>query len=204
MYLQILRIPKRFDTKKEFLSLTEQIDSCVKFSKNSWHYKLMFYIHGKHYFFYQGNKKYPKPINLCPYFRTVVGTMIIFPFVFALNSMPEPVKEHRDGLIGIIAWFFVSVIINIVSFIRSESLWWIGLAVFFGGVGLVASMIVLKLLLEKLSYKLYIRKRNKMRQNPLGSQKPPVLSLVGEFIRSKHEKICPCIEFVDEEKVQKT
>ena len=179
--------------------MTEQIDSCVKFSKNSWHYKLMFYIHGKRYFFNLGDKKYPKEINLCPYFRAVIGTMIIFPFVFLLNNMPEPIKEHRDGLIGTIAWFFISVIINIFLFLHSQSFWWVGLALFFGGIGIVASMIALKILFEKISYKMYIRKRNKMHGKPLDSYKQPVLSLVGEFIKSKHEKICPCIEFVDDD-----
>jgi len=160
----------------------------------------MQYTHGKKYFFHHGDKKYPKQINLCPYFRAVIGTMIIFPFMFAWKNMPESIRDHRDGMVGILVWLLISVIINIFFFSRSESFWWLGLAVFFSGLGVVASMIALKLLFEKISYKMYMRRRNKMRKKPLDSNKPPVLSLVGEFIRSKHEKICPCIEFVDEKK----
>ena len=180
--------------------MTEQIDSCIKFRKNSWHYKLMLYIHGKNYFFYHGDKNYPKPINLCPYFRTVVGTMIIFPFIFAWNNLPESVKNHKDMLFFTIGWFLFSIFINVILYLHNQSSWWVGLALFFGMMGFIGFCMTMKLLVEKISYKMYMRKRNRIRERPMDSIKPPVLSLVGEFIKSKHEKICPCIEFVDEKK----
>jgi hypothetical protein len=162
----------------------------------------MFYSRGARYFFYLGDKKHPKQINLCPYFRAVIGTMIIFPFMYAWNNLPESIKDHKDLLQFTVTWFIVSMVINAILYIHSESFWWVGLAMFFGMMGFVGLCMGLKLLFEKISYKMYMRKRNKMKEKPLDPQKPPVLSLVGEFIRSKHEKICPCVEFVDDQKVQ--
>ena len=182
--------------------MTEQIDSCVKFSKNSWHYKMMYYIHGKSFFYhYEGVSR---QTNLCPYFRIVALTMIIYPFIKLWRNMPNSIKNHEDLAKGIVGWLFFSLAIHLVLtwLLKASDAWWFGFTMFFLGLGAIGFVFLILYLSEKISYKIYLyrvekRKRDRLAGKPQKEFKP---SLFLEFIKSKHEKICPCIEFVDDEK----
>ena len=176
--------------------MTEEIHSRIKFSKNSWHYKMMNYLYGDKYFFHW--KDTPKSINLCPYFREVIFSMIIFPFIKTWRSLPDSFRDHKNMAQAIVIWLFMSIGLHILFVgIGQSDMWYIGLAVFFGGLGFIGLGYGIYALHSKISYKLYMYKREKRKGKPYKPYKP---SLLTEFMRSKHEKICPCIEFVDEKK----
>src|SRR3990170_3969373 len=156
--------------------MTEQIDSCLKFSKG-WHYKLVLYVWGRSYFNDWGDPKYVKRISLCTYFWSVVLSIFMYPVS--------------------IIWHTRLVQILIVVLAGLSEWWWIGLAIFFGGIGagagVAGAVIGAGYLYDRIKY--YRRRRYEE-----VVRKPRKPSLIKEFIKAKKNKVCPCIEFVDEDK----
>ena len=65
--------------------------------------------------------------------------MFIIPFKGIWHILPYRVTDHRDIIIIILGWAFASTFIHFVlpSKFGFDSTWYLGLAVFFGGIGLV-------------------------------------------------------------------
>lgn len=171
---------------KETSNLTEEkIDSCLKFSKNSWHYKLVLFIYGTRYFYHWG--KHPKTISLCKYFWTVVTAILVFPILFSWRSLPDSITYHEDLCKAVIVWALICTVVHITSWSIS-GIWWIGLTIFFGGVGVALAIFGFIALMDKLwhNYQQHMR------------YKPDKPNLVKEFVKARKNKVCPCIEFVDD------
>lgn len=163
----------------------------MKLSKKSWHYRLnLLYV----------DEHYDIPRNLCPYFwRTVWYTLALIPAL--ILSIPTLIiiaftKEKWDGLvkaagIGTLVITALSIVISMVA------MWWFfpakeddglgAVLIIFGGVGwtilLIAAMI-------KISD--WTKERNQKREP----------GLIISFLKAKKEKLCPKIEWEEEDGVQ--
>ena len=174
--------------------MKEQIDSCLKFSRTSWHYRLVDYIFGRWYFL--DNRQ----VSLCKYFRTVLGCLVLLPFIKLWRSLPNSVQNHEDLGKAISIWAVINTIIHITLWSQDSTLWWIGMTLFFGGLGAGTGVALVILgvwwLHDRIVDRIHQNRYNKMLR---GDTKP---SLIKEFIKAKKNKVCPCIEFIDEEKKQ--
>lgn len=170
--------------------MTEQIDSCLKLSKGSWHYKMLLILKGGYYFYHYDKKQ--KRLSLCKYFWTVVIGIFQYPFTVMWRSLPLSIQDHDEAGKAIGVWLAICIVIEIVSRIIDPSWWWVGFTVFFIGlafVGVIVGAISLFEFLEDKNYERQMKRRIE--------RKP---SLFKEFIKAKKNKVCPCIEFVDEVK----
>ena len=59
----------------------------LKYSKKSWHYRLIHYTWGKYQY-------YPVPTNLCPYIRKLILSMICGPMFFVWRHLPNVIQRH--------------------------------------------------------------------------------------------------------------
>lgn len=170
--------------------MTEQIDSCLKLSKGSWHYKMLLCLKGQYYFYhYQGEQK---RLSLCKYFWTVVIGVFQYPFTLMWRSLPLSIQDHDEAGQAIGIWLAICTVVQIVFMLVDPSWWWVGFTVFFVGLGFVGAVVGILALFEFLMDKHYQRSIKKRL-----ARKP---SLFKEFIKAKKNKVCPCIEFVDEVK----
>ena len=176
--------------------MTEQIDSCLKFGKG-WHYKLVQYVWGRSYFNSWGDPKYPRRISLCTYFWSVVLSIFIYPVSIIWHT--RVVQNHEDLSKAIGIWILISTFIQffIVVLAGLSEWWWIGLAIFFGGIGAGAGVAGAIIGIENLYNRIKCYRRKKYGEFVRKPRKP---SLIKEFIKAKKNKVCPCIEFVDEDK----
>ena len=71
---------------------TEEIDACINFNKNSWHYRLVIFVFGR-YWQYDYNNAGKFDTSLCTYMRHVVGAMFIFPFKGIWHILPYRVPS---------------------------------------------------------------------------------------------------------------
>jgi len=180
---------------------TEEVDSCINFNKNSWHYRLVIFIFGRYWIYdYNNNGKFDT--SLCTYMRHVVGAMFIFPFKGFWQILPDRLTDHRDLMIVIIAWAFASGAIHGVFQYELKlftEYWWFGFGLFFGGIALTLIVIGFIYLIIKLGdrYDNWLKaKLDKYHKKERKIKKP---SLALEYLKAKKSKICPCIKFVDEE-----
>ena len=160
----------------------------LKFSKGSWHRRIVEWGVGEGYFYRYNYKtdKYdsPKLHNLCPYMRLLVGIILSSPWIGLYKLLPDYCKIDHPDLTKI--FLIIGSICSIIHIIGTLALgleWWtvpLGTAVFIaivmGGVGFLFGEMALKDHLDE-------RPR---------SHKP---SLVREYMRAKHNKVCPAIEF---------
>lgn len=181
----------------------EEIDTCVKLKKNSWHRKLHDKVYGKHKLQYyerklkldkENNSYYEfiwkdRKINLCPYMRKVVWACVLFPFLLIWRRLPQSWQYHEELAKAISIYVVLCSIAHILINLEWD-VWYAGLLGFFGGLGIASGCWGLALLLDRLKEKMYYR----------GSKTFPSGSLFKAYFRSKHEKICPCIEFVEDKK----
>lgn len=174
-------------------------EGCVKFKKNSWHYKLVNYVF-RHYLIYYGIER---QINLCPYMRHVIASIVLLPSIILWNSLPYRIRDHEDLvktelifllLVIIVAWLldFADTYEEINNntpqvFPPFRDMVAIG---FFGGnaVGVVGGLI----LWGAFSLSDYIKKRPKIKSRTTG--------LIKTYMKAKHDKICPCVEFEADKK----
>ena len=162
-------------------------DGCVKFNTDSWHYKAVSFV------VYRGRKIYHKT-NLCPYMRLVVASMILLPFVWLWRKLPYVIQDNawiaQVEIIFLFAVMIVSVGIDIGDVDSIFPPFWDLVAYgFIGGnsVGILGGMFLFGLfyLVD------YIKERPKKEHRTRG--------LIKTYIESKHDKISPCEEFVENE-----
>lgn len=179
-----------------------EVDTCVKLKKNSWHRKLHDMVYGvrklqvyhtelkldKDNNAYYDHSFKDKEINLCPYMRRIVWACVLFPFLIIWRKLPESWQWHKEEAQAISIYVVLCTIAHILINLEWD-VWYAGLLGVFGGLGIAFGGWGLILLSDRVKEKMYYR----------GSKSFPSGSLLKEYFRSKHEKICPCIEFVEDE-----
>lgn len=144
------------------------------------------------------------PKSLCPYMRKLLFTIPYSPFLYVWRKMPEPIHEFKDlAIIAIAISFVVHGLVHLSNTMAiiggNEPMpWWTGWAIIFGGALTIATLVIVGLLIIKgLSKGFdYI----KCKRGDVEIKKPSTMCLVEDFIEAKHDKICPMIEFVDDDK----
>lgn len=184
----------------------QEIESCVKLRRNSWHTKLYKRVYGEHSLQErdhqldlddEGRSYYKsvwvdRRINLCPYMRRITWAIVLFPFLIIWRHLPESWQYDHDVEAKAISFYVVLCAMAHIIINLKYDVWYAGLLGVFGGLAIGFGIWGLVLVIELLKSKLYYR----------GSKTLPSGSLLKAYFRSKHNKICPCIEFVgDEESV---
>lgn len=169
-------------------------DGCVQFSKNSWHYRIAHFVFPSLF--------WSSGINLCPYMRAVIASIIGIAFVYAWRKLPDRIQEYAwiaQGEVIFLTLVIITVgIMDLVDTFRGNDRLPAFLDMvaygFLGGnavglaiVGCVAGAFVLKD---------YIEGRPKKDHRTRG--------LIKTYVKSKHDKICPCVEFEDNETGRKS
>lgn len=167
--------------------MSQETNGCVQFSKNSWHYKVADYV-----FPYVLDNKH-RMMSLCPYLRMVIASIIAVPFMVVWNRFPYQVRNQ--------AWLFQAELVFLACIVGGAFVMDYADSVnrdilppflelvgygFFGGnaVGIIGGLI----LYGAWALKDNIKKRPKKEHRTRG--------LIKTYIGAKHEKICPCVEFV--------
>ncbi len=165
----------------------------LKFSKESWHRRIVEWGIGEGYFYRYNYKtdKYDslRQHNLCPYMRLLVGIILSSPWIGLYKLLPKYCTyDHPDLTKIFLIIGSICSTIHIIGTLLFNLEWWevpLGVTIFIiiimGFVGLMFGLMALKDHLEK---------------KPK-SHKP---SIVREYMRAKHDKVCPEIEFEDEVK----
>jgi len=163
-------------------------DGCVQFSKNSWHFKLVHFVFPA--FFWSSR------VNLCPYMRRVVVSILSVIFVVGWRKLPDRIQDNAWIAQGELIFLFLVVSMAgfldfmdtyketdklpifqdlvLIGFIGGNLIGLFGVGLIFGGYALND----------------YIKKRPKADHKTRG--------LVKTYMQSKHDKICPCVEFEDD------
>lgn len=171
--------------------MATETDGCVKFNRSSWHYRVTNYV-----FPYVLTQKH-KTFNLCPYLRMVIAATFSIPFMVIWNQFPERVRDQavifqvEFGFLFLVMIFAFGLDI-MDEFKETNALppWLDMIAIgFFGGnfFGIVGVLSILGVthLID------YIKDRDKPKHKSVG--------LFKAYVNAKHDKICPCVEFEDEE-----
>jgi len=165
-------------------------DGCVQFSKNSWHYRIAHFVFPSLFWSLHG-------INLCPYMRAVVVSIISLPFVYAWRKLPDRIQEFAWIAQGEV--IFLAIIISCVSFIDFVDTYkevdkfppFLDM-VFYGFLGgNIVGLVIFLSITGAFALKDYIEGRPKKDHKTRG--------LIKTYVQSKHDKICPCVEFVKDE-----
>lgn len=165
-------------------------DGCVQFSKSSWHYKLVHFVFPAFFWSETGR------VNLCPYMRRVVISVLSVIFVAGWRKLPDRIQEYSWIMQGELIFLTIIVIgaglmdiaderagndklpeiqdLVLYGFLGGNAIGLFGAGLIFGGFALSD----------------YIKKRPKKDHKTRG--------LVKTYVQSKHDKICPCVEFEDD------
>lgn len=164
-------------------------DGCVQFSKNSWHFKLVNLVFPYYLIHYNGAIR---QVNLCPYMRRVIAGILSVAFVVPWRKLPYRIQDNA-WLVQAELIFFAIILIGAFTFDVVDTMnkdvfpdfWTMVLIGFIGGniVGVVGGL----LMLGVTSLKDYIDGRPKKEHRTRG--------LIKTYMQSKHERICPCVEF---------
>ena len=180
--------------------MSEPNDGCVRFKKSSWHYKLVSFVTASRY-----NPKYnylqwgdgePRNINLCPYVRMVIACCVMLPFMLLWRGLPDEIRDHSDIAKALVIWAFiclgVQTLLWVVEFADDQWIpppWWTMIAVYFIGIAVALGVVGIVAVAERLHNKYKHREKKTHRTR----------SLISSYFEAKHNKICPCVEFEDEE-----
>ena len=145
----------------------------MKIQTNSWHYKLID----------QFSDDVPK--NLCPYIRKLMKHLAVIIFIIAflganswlLGTIPVSAFTTLTGFVGFLASLISGVVMLLITF---------------GAVGGIVFGIAY--LVETFKEKLKQRRFERLK-NGIPEKEP---TLMGAWIKSKHDKMCPRLEFEGE------
>ncbi len=165
-------------------------DGCVQFNINSWHYKLVHFVFPAFFWSESGM------VNLCPYMRRVVISAFAVIFVAGWRKLPDRIQEFAWIAQGEVIFLAIIVMVAgimdisderignerlpifqdmvLIGFIGGNIIGLVGFGVIFGVVALID----------------YIKDRPKKEHKTRG--------LIKTYVTSKHDKICPCVEFTDD------
>jgi len=172
--------------------MSQEIDGCVKFSKNSWHRRLVNCVF-PYFVGYRADGE--AKVNLCPYMRRVIFSIFLIPFVLPWRKLPYQIQDQawivHAELIFLFIIMSVAFIMDYADSVNKNILppYWelVGYG-FIGGniVGAVGGAS----LAGGFALKDHLKKRPKKEHRTRG--------LIKEYIGAKHNKICPCVEFVED------
>lgn len=169
-------------------------DGCVRFNRKSWHYKTANYVFPYTLEHYDGK---PKGTNLCPYMRMVLFSTLAIPFMAMWNQLPDRVKDFAGYIQAELIFLALVIIVSftltvtdplddVIFFPPFSTL------VFYGFIGgNVVGILGGGFLIGCVALGDYIKGRPKKEHRTAG--------LLKTYMNSKHEKICPCVEFVDDD-----
>ena len=192
--------------------MSEQKDSCVQFNRNIWHRRLHDLVYGKRALqrldyelkldenrnSYYDHKYVDREINLCPYMRRIIWACVLFPFLIIWRHLPQSWQYRVDEARAIVVFAILCAIAHTIIAYTFD-VWYAGLVGFFGGMGIAFGVWGLVMIVEKIKWRRY-EKRLKDRKEGKERKKKIRFNtgLIWAYFHAKHEKICPCIEFVDE------
>jgi len=165
-------------------------DGCVQFNKNSWHYKLVHFVFPAFFWSETGR------VNLCPYMRRVVISVLAVIFVAGWRKLPDGIQEY--GWVAQGEVIFLAIIVIVAGFmdiaderVGNEKLpeFLDMVAIGFLG-GNIIGLLITVTALGGFALSDYIKKRPKTDHKTRG--------LIKTYVESKHNKICPCVEFNDD------
>ncbi len=162
-------------------------DGCVQFSKNSWHYKLVHFVFPS-FFWSETNM-----VNLCPYMRRVIISIISVIFVAGWRKLPDRIQEFAWIAQGEV--IFLAIIVICVGFIDFVDTYkevdkfpaFLDMVAYGFIGGNVVGLVIAGGVTGGFALSNYIKKRPKKDHKTRG--------LVKTYMQSKHDKICPCVEF---------
>jgi len=204
------------------------------FDNHAWHYKLILYTFGEQFFldtsevdwkatedeslnkevFQIVYKSKPKTVNLCPYCRAVVASVITLPIVFLWRLYPhKPKKElthqevmkkmrRRSKYIRIAAGSF-NISFGIWHILTDQDYTAAAIQIFIGATLILifpfwshVSRVIVPIiqLIRKVRYALFPKTYKIKKTKPKKVKSP---SLFMTKIHAEHEKICPAIYFID-------
>jgi len=163
-------------------------DGCVQFNKNSWHYKLVHFVFPS-FFWSETNM-----VNLCPYMRRVVISIFTVIFVAGWRKLPYKIQDNA-WLIQAELIFLTLVVICAGGMdiadtqVGNDKFPPFGDLVaygFLGGnlVGVIGGSAIAG------GYAL----KDRIEARPKTDHK--TRGLIKTYVSAKHDKICPCVEFV--------
>ncbi len=162
-------------------------DGCVQFSKNSWHYKLVHFVFPS-FFWSETNM-----VNLCPYMRRVIISIVSVIFVAGWRKLPYRIQEYGWVAQGEVIFLSIIVIMaGVLDFMdtykETDKLPIFQDMVLIGFIGgNIVGLVITGGVLGGFALSDYIKKRPKKDHKTRG--------LVKTYMQSKHDKICPCVEF---------
>lgn len=160
----------------------------MKISKNAWHYKLLAWET------YDGTlSSVDMPKNLCPYMRKLVKSIVTAPVRYAYRLLPDIMQEHADtvkilGIVAAIIHLFVWGFTTAEP--KFEYEWWYTFAAYGAISGVIGTIVGLMFGVDALI---------NLRENKKKDCKVSGPNIVTQYIKAKHNKICPIIEFVKDE-----
>lgn len=184
-------------------------ESSMKCDVNTWHYKLIFFVF-QHYHWT------PVPRNFCPYMRKLVVSATVLPLVLLWRKLPESIRNYQDIAITLFSYFVIVHTVYALIFVLSGGIymerewedgsiinetakqleWWWGTAFYLGSIAVVGAIIGLVIIICD-----YLDERKrKQREQGVYNSKNKSVSLFKSYIHSKHNKICPVMEFYDSNK----
>lgn len=190
------------------IKLTDENE--LDYDVNSWHYKVILLV------FTNFHWAKPVPNNLCPYLRKLVISTLAYPFVLVWNKLPEKINEHTDLGRSLFIYFIIVHTVwgliyllsggiyyertwedgNIINEVAKQLDWYWGTLFYLVSItigGAVGGTIVLvcDYLDERKD-----RKYKERREKRMAGERPS-RSLIRDYIRAKHNKICPRINFTE-------
>lgn len=176
----------------------------LKYSNKTWHYRLMIWTwcwssYQKKVTLYGAQDKIPD--NLCGYMRKLflVTIPLAIP-LFIWRKTPEFIQEHKDiTRVVITSVITINTLVHFLNFIitTNSSLepfpWytaWVVIGILWGIIlGIIGAILGIGALWNFIKCKTDIK-----------VDKPSTMCLVEDYFEAKHDKICPRLEFVDDEK----
>lgn len=168
----------------------------IKFGKKSWHRRIITWGLGRSYLEYNnwnadaGKYEWVEKdgTNLCPYMRHLVAVFLISPWIALYKILPEYCKEDHPDMTKI--FLAVGSICAIIHVLGTQGLegfeWWyvpVGTAIM---TGIISG--ILGLIFGCMALKDWLDNR------PIKAHKS---SLIKEYMKAKHDKVCPQVKFVD-------
>ena len=174
-------------------------DGCVQFNRHSWHFILVNLVF-PHYLIDWNDK--PRMVNLCPYMRHVLASVFLVAFLVPWRKLPDRVHDYtwavQAEVIFLFLVIFTSYLIDLGDSLSSEpsippflTLVFYG---FIGGnvIGILGGALVFGSMLLKEAIDDRPRKEKKYKEHR-------TRGLIKTYMASKHDKICPCVEFVEDD-----
>ncbi len=164
-------------------------DGCVQFSKDSWHYRITHFVFPSLFWSLHG-------INLCPYMRAVFASILSLPFVYAWRKLPERIQDNSWVVQAELVFLALIILVaGLMDFVDTNAgnekippFWDLVGYGFLGGnlVGIIGAFAIS----GGFALRDYIQGRPKKDHKTRG--------LIKTYMQSKHDKICPCVEFEDD------